>query len=294
MGKSSPSAPAAPDPVATAQAQAAVNKETAITQGQMNQINQYTPYGSLEFAPRGETPEGNPQYSATTTLAPAQQSMLDLTNQAGITYGQTANDQLNAAKAALAQPLDFTSLGAAPVADEATRQATLNNMLARLQPQMDQQRAALDTQLKNQGFVDQGSEGYKTAFDQFNRAQNDARLAADAAAGNQMAQMYGLESAQRNQGINEILQQRQIPLNEVAAMLSGAQVQQPSFVNAPQTQVQSPDLLGATYASYNGQNQQYANQMAQQNAMMGGLFGLGSAGLGAYGMSRLGGGGFFG
>jgi len=44
-----PKAPAAPDPVATANAQAAVNKETAITNAQLNRINQYSPYGSLTY-----------------------------------------------------------------------------------------------------------------------------------------------------------------------------------------------------------------------------------------------------
>ena len=46
MGKSAPSAPAPPDPVKTAQAQAALNKETAIAQSKLNRVNEYTPYGS--------------------------------------------------------------------------------------------------------------------------------------------------------------------------------------------------------------------------------------------------------
>src|SRR5690606_21821689 len=105
MGKkSSPSPPAAPDPVKTAQAQAAANKEAAIATGQMNMVNQYTPYGSLEYSQRGTAPDGTPQYSATQTLSPEQQQMLDLTNQAGIQYGQTANTQLGAVSDRLSQP----------------------------------------------------------------------------------------------------------------------------------------------------------------------------------------------
>ncbi len=44
-----PSMPAQPDPVATANAQGAVNKETAITQAELNMIDQQGPYGSLTY-----------------------------------------------------------------------------------------------------------------------------------------------------------------------------------------------------------------------------------------------------
>jgi hypothetical protein len=59
MGKKSPKAPAAPDPVATAQAQAAMNKETAIANAQLGNVDQYTPYGSLVYTQTG----GNPVYN---------------------------------------------------------------------------------------------------------------------------------------------------------------------------------------------------------------------------------------
>jgi hypothetical protein len=54
MGKSAPSAPAPPDPVATAQAQAAINKETAIAQSKLNRTNEYTPYGSSVWTQEAE------------------------------------------------------------------------------------------------------------------------------------------------------------------------------------------------------------------------------------------------
>lgn len=50
MGKKS-SAPAAPDPVATANAQAAANKETAIAQAKLNMVNQVGPSGTLTYTP---------------------------------------------------------------------------------------------------------------------------------------------------------------------------------------------------------------------------------------------------
>lgn len=53
MGKSSPKAPAAPDPAKTAAAQTASDKETALYNAQLANMNQYTPYGNLTYK---ETP----------------------------------------------------------------------------------------------------------------------------------------------------------------------------------------------------------------------------------------------
>jgi hypothetical protein len=61
--------------------------------------------------------------------------------------------------------------------------------------------------------------------------------------------------------------------------MSGGQVQLPQF-----TQYRAPTLANSTigqniYQTAGLANQQYQQQMAQQNALMQGLFGLGSAAL---------------
>jgi hypothetical protein len=64
MGKKSgPAAPAAPDPVATAQAQGQYNKDAAITQANLNRIDQYTPQGSITYSQIGTNSDGTPKYS---------------------------------------------------------------------------------------------------------------------------------------------------------------------------------------------------------------------------------------
>ena len=80
------------------------------------------------------------------------------------------------------------------------------------------------------------------------------------------------QNTARQNAISEAIQERQVPLNELAALLSGVQVQGPNFVNTPQTGVSGTDITGPIM-------QQYQQQMAQRNAMMGGLFGLGGAAL---------------
>lgn len=59
MGKKSPKAPAAPDPVKTAEAQTQQNKETAYWNAVLNNVNQITPYGTLTYKQTG----GGKQYN---------------------------------------------------------------------------------------------------------------------------------------------------------------------------------------------------------------------------------------
>jgi hypothetical protein len=56
MGKSSPSAPAAPDPTATAAAQAQINRETAASQANLNRFDEFTPYGQSTWTQEAPPP----------------------------------------------------------------------------------------------------------------------------------------------------------------------------------------------------------------------------------------------
>lgn len=53
MGKKTPKAPAAPDPVATAAAQTQSNRDTAYWNAVLNNVNQITPYGNLIYTQTG-------------------------------------------------------------------------------------------------------------------------------------------------------------------------------------------------------------------------------------------------
>ena len=75
MGKSA-STPAAPDYKAAAQATAAGNM-----------ISQVTPYGNLTYQQTGKDSQGNPMFTATTSLAPAQQQLLEQQNKTSLGLG---------------------------------------------------------------------------------------------------------------------------------------------------------------------------------------------------------------
>ena len=279
MGKSTPSAPAAPDPTETAAAQAAANKETAQAQAELNMINQYTPGGSLEYTQRGVSADGTPQYSATQTLSDEGQQILDLQNQASIGYGQIGNSQLNQVSDTLSTPIDFSTLGDAPQANQQAWDTAYNSLIQRNQPQADQQLQAIQTQLANQG-IGIGSEAYNNELARYSSAQNDFGLAAQNAAMGQMTQQYGLETDARNQAINEMVSQRQIPLNELSALATGTQLQSPSFGSTPTTSVAGTPVADSVYASYNADLNNYNSALQQQQAeysALGNLAGVGTA-----------------
>jgi hypothetical protein len=87
--------------------------------------------------------------------------------------------------------------------------------------------------------------------------------------------------AGRNQFINEQNYLRQQPLNELNALRSGSQVTAPQFSGVPQSAVGNTDLTGLYNNQYQSQLANYNSQVAGNNGLMGGLFGLGAAALGA-------------
>jgi len=98
---------------------------------------------------------------------------------------------------------------------------------------------------------------------------------------NQGVTNANLQNQGRNQYINEQNYLRQQPLNELNALRSGSQVTAPQFSGVPQSAVGNTDVTGLYNNQYQGQLANYNAQVAGNNAITGGLFGLGSAALGS-------------
>ena len=254
MGKSSPSPPPAPDYTGAAKQTAAGNIEASRSATAANRVDTYTPYGSLTY-----NNDGPDHWKSNVTLSPAQQQLLDQQNRTSQQLGGLQDTAANRVGGAFGQSIP----GAYDPQRSTNNAADILN--ARLLPQQQRDQASLNTQLANQGITP-GSEAYKNAQDQLGRNQNDARLQSQLTGINlgqsQQAQQYSQETANRN-----------IPINELNALRTGAQVTNPTFTNAPQQgQTAGADLLGAA-----GQQNQYNmglynSQVGQNNANLG-LFG---------------------
>ena len=219
-----------------------------------------------------------PRYRAITELSPEEQAIFDLQQSGRLQFGQIADRQLGQISDTLSTPFSMDRFGPAPTINEETRQSVLADIMARQQPQFDRTYDQLQTRLAGQGLTDPNSEAYRNAVDEFYRAQNDFGLAAGQQALNQAQQLYGLEQDARSRSIQEALMERQVPMNELAAMMSGSQVQMPQFMPTPQTQVAPTDVMGATYADYNARMNAWQQDQARAAGGMRGLFGLLGAG----------------
>lgn len=93
------------------------------------------------------------------------------------------------------------------------------------------------------------------------------------------AQGFGQQNQLRAQDIAEMLMQRQTPLNEITALMSGSQVNSPfQMPGASQnSQVAPAPIFGATQAQGAWDQNAYNQRVGSRNNMLGGLFGIGSA-----------------
>ena len=99
--------------------------------------------------------------------------------------------------------------------------------------------------------------------------QAQAQAALQSQGFNQAQAMANFQNAQRQAALQEQLALRQLPLNEVAAIMGGAQVQLPQFQSYQGAEVAAAPIFAGTQAAGNFAQQNYANQIARQNAQMG-------------------------
>ena len=249
----------------TAAAQTGSNIGTAIASNVLGQTNQNTPYGSLAYTQRGtysfkDPLSGKtyqlPQFTATQTLSPIQQKILNQTQGAQLNLGEIANERSGFLQDYLAKPFSL---------DNSAVEGRLFELgKGQLDPVFARNQQNLEQSLANRG-VKMGSGAYQRQMEDFTKSRDSAY--------NDLLLRGHSTAAQ------DLLTERNQPLNEINALLSGSQVSQPNWVNAPQSQVANTDYAGLMNSNY---NQRFAGwQQGQQNmqSLMGGLFGLGAGGL---------------
>jgi hypothetical protein len=266
----SPSTPAPPDPNATAAAQAKYNQNTATSQQFLNQTDQFTPDGSLTYNQTGENTftdaDGKvvhvPHFSATTALSDSNQKIYDTNQGTKQNIATIGRDQSARIGSLLGTPLQL--------GNDAIESRLMDLGTRRLAPKFAQDEEALRTRLANSG-IRAGSAAFDSEMHNLDYSKNDA--------------INGLLLGGRQQANQEIMAERNQPINEITALMSGSQVSNPAFANTPQTQVGGVDYAGMVNNNYNAQIAQANAQTQANGAMMGGLFGA-AGNLGAFGLDR--------
>lgn len=338
--------------------------------------------GPTGVAPTREqfTNPGSDEWEAHVTLNPEQQALLDSDNRIKAQLGSAAEQGLGRVTDSMGQPFNMNALSsyrdaptgggakqynpaqaeytkniqggniqkALPNSDYAGQRTAVEDAIySRVNPQLQRDRAALDSRLANQGIMP-GSEAYTTAIDESNRAATDARYQAVLAGGQEQSRLAGLDLAagnfansaqaqefgqgatnaalnnsvndtafnqglmtvnqnnaanqqdfsqqiagnqqnnqQRQQQLQEQAYLRSLPLNELNALRTGSQVQNPTFGATPQTNVAPTNTSGNEWQAYQAEQNNVSNATAQNNSFMNGLFSLGAAGITKFSDRRL-------
>ena len=267
MCSSSP--PPAPDYAGAAKATAAGDLEAARIAAKANRVNQVTPYGNLTYSQTGTDPDAG--WTATQTLSPDQQQMLQKNNALSLGLLGTAQQGLGSVNNLLANPtIDESKLAQMPISGQSVQDA----IFSRLTPQIERQRGQLEQTLANQGIM-RGSEAFKNAMIDQGQRENDLMTQA-------ALQGIGTGLTARQQGIQEQAYLQDRPLNVINALRTGNQVSNPNFVNVPQqATTQGANLLGAAQAQGQADLARYNADQASSNGLMSGLFTLGGAAFGS-------------
>jgi hypothetical protein len=293
MGKKAPAAPPAPDYKGAAVAQGAANLESARATARLSNPNTYTPYGTQIVTYDGDTP------TIRQTLTPTAQKTLEAQQNVELQLANLGAQGAKTASGVLDKPfsfggpdvqtsLDLSNVAKMPVNAGMTGQEAI---MQRLEPSLARQRTSTETQLINQGLRP-GSEAYNNAINLLGQQETDARTQAvlqglnlDIGA-NQQGFGQALESGKfgntaQQQALAEAISLRQLPLNEITALMSGSQIQNPQFGAYSGATVQAAPVFAGTQAQGAYDQNIYNQKVAAQNANTAGLYSLGGAFLGA-------------
>lgn len=242
--------------------------------------------GGVSMPNRDDFYTGGDQWSQTVTLSPEQQALFDQ-------YNKLQQGMFGSQDAALGRVQDMYANGFNPTTPQiydpnlATNNAT-ELLMQRLNPQLDQQYDQLQARLANQGIT-MGSEAWRNANTQFDQGRNDAYNQASLAGIGLGMQQQGMMNQQQQQAFQNESYLRQLPLQELQALMGGTQVSMPQAPGFSQAGLgQATDMMGAANSSYNAALNQYNANQANQSGLFGGLGSLAGAGIG-YGLGGLGG-----
>lgn len=264
MGKSSPTPPPAPDPVATARAQSQYNTTAAITQANLDRINQVTPQGSITYDQIGTNGDGTPQYRQTQTYSPEQQALYEQQNQIAQALGGTAENQIGRVNSTMGTPFNYDGM-----------QPLTTNVNAQPVQQFNGQQPNLQTDVANAGNIqrsvgpnDFSADGQRVAnsvYDQAasrldpqwknNQGDFDAKMAAQgipvgSAAYNRAAQEM---SNERNDAYNQANYSAIQAGGAEQSRLFGMDLQQGQFDNQAQDQAYTQNAANAAFHNEAGQ-----------------------------------------
>lgn len=266
-------APQAPDPMKTALAQAKLNQSTAGLGQIMSMVDQVGPDGSQTYTQNGYRDYVDPftgrvtkvpNYTMTTKLSDAQQKI------------KTSQDAGQANIAGLLERLSGKFGGTLDSPFSLDNKEVEDSIVSRYGQRLGDQQAR-DRSSTEANLIARGIRPGSAAYDRFQQNQGQKE-------NDQWNQIY---INARDQAVNEKLTERNQPLKEFAALLSGSQIDQPMFGATPGANVANTDYAGMVQQGYANELQAYQAKQDSFNKMLGGMFGVAGAAAGNPQMAKL-------
>jgi len=228
--------------------------------------NQNNAFGSVNYTQTGTGPSGVPIYTANTTLSNPQQTILSA---------------LQSGAGSLLTNANYGSTDPATTVGNSTSGLTkdlLNTETSYLQPFFTGETNELDTKLRNQGLNPSPSAtSDPSTWGPYEKAMNQLEQSHGQTVTGYLAQA---EPQAYQQSLSNYL----LPLTTASTAIGLEQPVGGSVTSnlAPTNalNIQPANYTGAVAQEENINEQNYQQQMAQQNALMNGLFKLGTAGVG--------------
>ena len=255
----------------------------------MGAFEHYTNYGKGEGRKAFYTPQTNggaDQATLTQTFSPEQQALYDQSNATKLQLSQLAGRGAGTAGEVIGKNVDLSGMPAAPTSG-GVNQRVIDSMMGRVNEDYGKATDEKNSSLIAAG-IRPGSTAYDNSMQLLQRGKNDASQQAVLAGYQQGGQEFEKDTASRRNAIAEYLAQRQTPLNEITALMSGSQVSNPFSIPsyAQNASVAPAPLFGATQQAGNWNSDLYNAEAAQAGNLQQGLFGLGGAGLMGAGMMK--------
>ena len=260
MSMSSPDVPTVPNPQVTADQQQQLNQQTLQELQGVNQVNQVTPTGSLTYAQTGVGANGVPTYTATQTLSPQEQALLNTMQGTQTTAGTQAGKLLSNA--------NYGAAGTNP--SQAIGDATSGNTKALLQQETSYLNPSVHAADESNSILSCGRRA-------FSRDRLPIRSRCKNLQLNQNQAITGFLATAEPQAYQQAVSSYELPLSMASQELGLAQPAGLGLTGTPQETSQPANLEGDVSSANQANMAAYNAQLNQQNAMMSGLFGLGAA-----------------
>lgn len=292
------SAPPAPDYAGMAREQGIANKEAAIASAYLSNPNMKTATGTRRVTYSKDPVSGNLMPTITDELTPEAQRAFEAQQRVDLALSNLGERSVGRVEDVMGKGFQYggpnvqTSLNLSDVAKMPINAGTTAQqaIMARLNPQIEQNREATRQNLANQGITP-GSEAWNNAMREQQQGESDlysqaalqgiqADIAANAQGFNQAVQAGQFANTAGEQDYLRQLGLYNMPLNQVAALLGQAQIQMPQFQGYQGQNIEAAPIFQAGQAQEQANMARYNADQASKNALMSGLFSLGGAAAG--------------